>query len=97
MAVKFSCKAGSFDFQSSLTLLIFLLLYAGSLLPNDRLHKTIYTLASDIDLDSWRRTDGMYAMAGAPSIERTPVSLRAYPDSRQMSEVCCKLKSVTKK
>ena len=50
----------------------------------------------DIDLDIWLRTDGMYVMADAPLIERTPISLHAYPDSRQNSEVCCKLKSITK-
>ena len=48
-------------------------------------------------MDSWQRTDGMCAMADAPLVEQTPVSLRAYPDSRQMPEVCCMLKSVTEK
>ncbi len=35
----------------------------------------------DIDLGIWLRTDGTCAMAGGPSIEQTPVSLRAYADS----------------
>jgi len=48
-------------------------------------------------LDSRPHTDGICAMVDAPSVEQTPVSLRAYPAPRQKSEAWRKLKSVTEK